>query len=433
MSDTDLRELERQTQRTPDDAGAWLALARAQARVGARDEALAGFYLAAALGGDLVETRAGLRALGAAASPWSHPDGDAGRSRCSPLRGPRRGEIVARAPLRDGASLIVLAEDGTITVAQPGGPLARFEGRTLSPLPTVELGPSRESWWPRAHAFPAAVAGGLVAVHDSHLHFLSRERIVSLELGEPARHLYDPIAVGDRVAILTEDRNRVDPRVSVRTLPNLEESGSFRIGSSWHVLAADSEVITVGEEGRTGERFVRLYDWTGSERGVASFDGLLTDLRLTGERLIGVAARAVEDPVQGVYGWEVSASDRRPAPLWKVRVETRGREPEVATTIDGGCRVLLSGERLRIAADGHVVWRAEGPPSIEPICDREGVLYCVEEGDPSLLRAFDPDGRELFHLSHAVHAFRPCAIDAWSRLIAVFTHDSLQGEIVAIA
>src|SRR5579883_881970 len=242
VSDTDLRELERQTQRTPDDAGAWLALARAQARVGARDEALAGFYLAAALGGDLVETRAGLRALGAAASPWSHPDGDAGRSRCSPLRGPRRGEIVARAPLRDGASLIVLAEDGTITVAQPGGPLARFEGRTLSPLPTVELGPSRESWWPRAHAFPAAVAGGLVAVHDSHLHFLSRERIVSLELGEPARHLYDPIAVGDRVAILTEDRNRVDPRVSVRTLPNLEESGSFRIGSSWHVLAADSEV-----------------------------------------------------------------------------------------------------------------------------------------------------------------------------------------------
>src|SRR5581483_9012708 len=120
------------------------ALARAQARVGARDEALAGFYRAAALGGDLVETRAGLRALGAAASPWSHPEGDAGRSRCSPLVGPRRGEIVARAPIRKAHS-VVFAEDGTVIVDQRDGSLARFDRRTLSPLPSIgqRAAPSR--------------------------------------------------------------------------------------------------------------------------------------------------------------------------------------------------------------------------------------------------------------------------------------------------
>ncbi len=426
MSDTDLRELERQTQRTPDDAGAWLALARAQARVGARDEALAGFYRAAALGGDLTETRAGLRALGAAASPWSHPDGDAGRSRCSPLVGPRRGEIVARAPL-GRATRVVVAGDGVVVVAQHDGSLSRFEGRSLSPLPAVGFA--------RATRVEGLAAGAdvVVATTDSSLYRVSGARAANVGLVGTDRRLSQPVVVGDRAAILVSELLGGASRVSVRTLPSLEEAHAFRTVESWLELAGDAELLLVPEEGRTGERFVRIHDWTGAERGVVGMEGLAVDVRLARDRILSVFARALVEPRSGVFGYEVAAWDRSGAALWTCTVETSGPEPHVAATGDGGCYVVSTDERLRIGPDGRVAWRHAGRHSRRAICDRDGVLYCVEEGEPHVLRAIDVEGRELFQVSHAVHAFEPCAIDAWNRLLAVFTHESLQGEIVAIA
>jgi len=427
MTDTDLRALERATQRAPDDGSAWLARALGAARVGAKEEALEAFYRAAALGADLVPVREGLRALGAPATPWGHEAGDSKRTRCSPLRGPRKGEIVARAPLPKENS-VVIAEDGTVLVGQSGGTIARFEGRTLAPLPDVQL----DGTW--AKVWPSAGAGLVVATtsgSDSGLYVVSGTKVRCVEVPGPEKKLAEPVIVGGRAVVVSEAD---ESTLSVHALDaDFERLARFAAGSFAQGVAADSERIVFLDASGRNYATLNVLTWSGARRlALPLADAPREEPVLDA---LGRVLLVTEQPGEGDTIHHVSALDVRGETPWRHTFRSHeAGEVSVVAAKDGAVYVATETELARIERDGALAWsddrwdRGRGA-----LCDRDGVFYgTLRDRERSALVAVAPDRTELFALERP--SLRPVAIDAWGRLLAVHRDEiPAKGELVAIA
>lgn len=437
MSDTDLRALERETQRAPDDASAWLARAQGAARVGARDEALDAFYRSAALGGALPAVREGLRALRAPPTPWGHEFGDSRRSRCSPLKGPRRGEIVARAPLPKESS-VVIAEDGTILVGQSGGTVARFDGRTLAPLRSVPI----DGTW--AKVWPSAGAGLVVATTngtDSSLYVLEGAPAETLkprfiEMTGPTRELATPVLEGERALVLAVADAAT---ISVHTLDaHFERTRRFDAGSYPIDAAADAERIVLCDASGRNYASLNVLSWSGAIRSATPLEFAPREapvIDALGRILVVTAAGSSGDGSLH----HLDALDEKGRTAWRATFLSHEEGfVRAAATPEGGTWLVTESELLRIETDGHVAWSDDAQTrGRSAIVDREGCFFGTVFEDwrrnTGALVAVAPDRTELFRLQTSKH-YRPVAIDAWGRLLAV--HDGATpalGELVAIA
>ncbi len=430
MSDTDLRALERATESSPDDPRAWLARAQGELRIGVRDDAVTAFYRAAALGGDLGAVREGLHALDMPATPWGHPFGDARRSRCSPLAGPRKGEIVARAPILQKEADLVLGEDGTILTGLPGG-LRRLEGRTFSRLSNVPIDGSWDTVTPAAgEGLVVATTGPSTVVGPSggdisELYVAVGERAYCIESRGPVRGGFDvPLIAAGSALILREGAPSI---ASVHAMtPRLEEQRRFDAGSHGAALTADSERIVFFDASGTHYVSLRALSWEGKPLLAFPFaNAPRTEpvIDALGRILVVTLESAPASPsmnelscvAEGKITWS-----------HKFFGDHEGFVT-IAATLDGGLWLATESHLERLDAQGRPVWADDyWNRSDELVADREGFVYsaAIDRDDPHL-EARAPDGTEIFRVSGP---FRPAAIDAFGRLLAVS-----KDEIVAIA
>jgi hypothetical protein len=422
MSDTDLRALERATESSPDDPRAWLARAQGALRVGVSEDAVSSFYRAAALGGDLAAVREGLHASRVPATPWGHPFGDARRSRCSPLAGPRKGEIVARAPILQKERNLVLGEDGTIVTGLPGG-LRRLEGRTFSRLSNVPI----EGTWEA----PMAAAGeGLLVVTTT-----GDQPSVATVAGDSLRYidvpglssdrsLEAPLVTGRHVLIVREGDRSIG---SIHGLSvSLEELRWFDAGGYGAALTADSERIIFFDASGTHYVSLRSLSWEGNPLLTFPFaDAPRTEPVLDAQgRILAVTMRGAPASRSMNQLWCVAEGDI----LWSHNFfgDHEGFVT-IATTRDGGLWLVTESHLERLDPGGRPVWADDHwNRSDELVADKDGFVYsaAIDRDDPHL-EARSPTGAELFRVSGP---FRPAAIDAFGRLLAVS-----KDEIVAIA
>ncbi len=444
MSDTDLRELERATQRAPDDGAAWLALAQAAARLGERDRAVEAFYRSAALGGSLPPVREGLRALGAPPTPWGHAHhGDTRRSCCSPLRGPRRGEIVARATLGKGWMTLVIAEDGTVLVGHPAGTLSRFEGRSLAPLSTMRLAPE-------GSVEPSAGAGIVLArVSGTRPSLFAIEETTGRRIDVPHEHAAEsrdapPALITERAVLVPSPREASSNFVSVhRSDAALGLINTFDIGREGPEVTTDGDRIVFADHEGQGDGRLCIFDMSGALRAtivLEAFPGGPPVIDGRGRILVRAWAGGLPDdpemPGMDVDCHAVLAFERDGRLAW--RVDARGIDDVVADTDlapsgDGGLWVKSTVELMRVDADGRVTWRDMDFEGAIDLVDREGCLYThtysgVE--NTGVLSAILPDRSLAFRMEG--ESCRPLAIDAWGRLLALRAERATR-ELVAIA
>jgi hypothetical protein len=419
VSDDDLRRLEREAALAPLEPRGWLAHAQAALRAGSSDAA-ASFYRAAALGGDLVETRRGLRALGAAPTPWGHPFGDSRRTRCSPLRGPRIGEVVARVALPFETWGLALAEAGTIHLCGDTRDGACLDGRTLRSLPAPALGGRNAE---------VVADEGLVVVRRNdavtvpELWVIREGQVETIGSPDEAEFASEPVIARDKLVVrrfregsraFCEVRPIDSPRVVFSVLENVPAYGA---------LAATNDGIVVAQHG-PGPR-LSFHGWTGEchERVVLPgwFEsGPVIDAR---GRTLAVVYEKEE--------WLLTAHEGTRL-VWK-HVSTR-RDPQrrgfaqVAATPDGGVWLKTESRLTRLEADRSVRWSGIGGYGA-PVADRDGVVYshCAPDDDERFLEPRAPDGTLVFSMAGD---YFPKAIDAWGRLLA--TNSSGHGEVVAI-
>lgn len=390
MSDQDLEDLRREVARAPDEAAARLRLGVALARAGLRDEAVEALFLARALGA--VEAGAHLRALGAPASPWAHALwGDGRRSLMAPVRGPRRGEVVARADvagLQTWPSIAIL-EDGTVVLS---GQLA-FDGRTLA----------------AKGAAPPPPPGGAVAFD-----------------GRAAR-----VVGTDRVEVRARDGSLV-----------AEGPLELPAGAGADALVFDGEELVVTFDGaRSRSEEERPYGllWlrldgrriVTTARSVGSLSGLSS--RVGGPALgpdgrvfvvtayvymFNLYSHGLTVWDRGQQAWTASPGDEES--------ELLGGQPPAFTAADrgGGCWVAVDGVLHRYGPDGALRWKQPASSAWWErglVVDREDVAYTADA-------AYSDAGEPLFRLDG-----RPLAIDGFGRLLAVRAEGHAAKELVAIA
>ena len=420
MSDADLRQLERDTERAPLEPRVWLAHAQAALRAGARDDAVASFHRAAALGGDLTETRRGLRALGAPPTPWGHPFGDSRRTRCSPLRGPRKGEVVARAKPSFGCWGFALAEDGTVhCCGDARGMGARLEGRTLASLPDL-VG---------ARSVEAAAGEGIVVLRRDDAPSVPELRVIregQVEtIGSPGEPEFanEPVIEGESLIVrrvredgsaFCEVRATSSPRVVKRVLEDIPFYSHLATSPEEIVVASMGDRPSLTSLSWTGERRERfpLAGWLESGPVIDALGRILTVVLENGEWLLAACEGRTES-------WRhVSARG------------TSGRRgfASIAATPDGGVWLKTEAKLTRLDRDGSVRWSGTGGWGV-PVADREGVVYSHQapNEDERSLEARAPDGSLIFSIPGNYY---PHAIDAWGRLLA--TDSAGHCEVIAV-
>lgn len=430
MSDAELAALRRRVELAPEDGELRLELAAALLRSGERDEALAALWRARASGA-LADAAAPLaRALEAPASPWAHSSGgDVATPGTSRLRGPRRGEIVARAPLEgaQGGALVLLG-DGTVVVRlfAPEERLLALEGRTLAPL----------GEWARLQGWRR----GLLALEEGGLAFAADGELVALPAAGARRSWPTPgfehpellagpggrlvLLEGRRLASLGPDREQeleleLPPSAAVQdaTLMGGQLAIAFqqeeRLELAWVDLHSPSPVLRVAGArlflGRRGKLVSQLVSAPG--------------------RLLLVTACHL--------GWEWSYTLHEVGPegeRWQRHageIEDLGGAPWLHPALGPGGDLWLAGlgQLARHDRGGNEVWSrpiAWGWWSVGLVLDREGAAYAAAPGG---LTAWGPDGAELFRVPGDL---RPCAIDARGRLLAVRADSRRLHELVAI-
>jgi hypothetical protein len=419
VTDRDLRELQRRADAAPEDGAARLDLARALARAGQRDDAVEACYRARLFGGDAELARELLRSLGAPCSPWSHSDGgDAANTRCAPVRGPRKGEVVASVVL-PSAGPVVIAEDGSVVVGQDGGVVWFLDGRTLAvreekDLPGCAMG--------RAELLEIAAGGD--------------GRIVVASAGKTVFEVNEK-----RVQLVHERADRA-PFLHPRFLPSGEEIDTSRIAldrSSAHAVApavGEGLIACAFTDDAEGDppRTVHV-------RLLERYDRVRASLQLDApsNRLISPVAIAIAS--QGrVYVLLTRVGSNVGGSVWQSElalisshgvVESRqligeGLHAQMAVGPPGHCWVLGFEALLRIARDGVLRLPREGGEWGGLLVDRYSVAYA---SSPSSLGAYDPDGHKLFELSSPS---TPVAIDALNRLLALRPVDA-GVELIAVA
>jgi hypothetical protein len=418
VTDRDLRELQRSADAAPEDGAARLDLARALARAGQRDDAVEACYRARLFGGDAELARELLRSLGAPCSPWSHRDGDAANTRCAPVRGARKGEVVASVVL-PSAGPVVITEDGSVVVGQDGGVVSFLDGRTLAvreeqDLPGCAMG--------RAELLEIAAGGD--------------GRIVVASAGKTV------FEVNEKRVQLVRERADAAPFLHPRFLPSGVMIDTSRVAldrSSAHAVApavAEGLIACAFTDGGDEDsRTVQL-------RLLERYDRVRASLQLDApsNRLISPVAIAIAS--QGhVYALLTHIGGNVGGSVWQSElalissdgvVESRrligeGLHVQMAVGHPELCWVLGFEALLRIARDGGVLRLPRvGGEWGGLLVDRNSVAYA---SSPSSLEAFDPDGHKLFELPSPS---TPVAIDALNRLLALRPVEA-GVEMIAIA
>jgi hypothetical protein len=420
--DLDLQELRRRVGADPADASSWLALALGLERCGSRSEAVETLYRARALGAFEKVCLEFLEALGARPSPWTHVTGDSERTFSAPVRGPRRGEVVARADPLAEIPEVVVDVDGSVLAAVAGevsqldlGLRARWTRRLASlsrTHPTVgrdgtffasgigtigmvlflardksERG--RELTGAPWEGVGLAGGNGVVAYHDP------RRGMVLLQLGLAFTLERDCLVEGDLFWLWALDAERI-------------------------VCAVDDTVVAFRTDTfeQTRERRVP----TGTRA-----DGLL--LAPGG---VTATSHLVRSSATHLTRW-VEMLDARGDYVWSRNLERQSAPVGFARSPDGTVHVVSGG--------GYFRFDGTGRPTKVPlertvagggvVVDREGVAYLVTRDASSLegLVAVAPDGATLWKIAEQL---KPVAIDSLGRLLAVRGTADAKVELVAI-
>lgn len=411
--DLDLQTLRRAAARDPDLPGPWLSLAAGLSRAGARDEALEAAWRAGALGAAREDVGTLTSSLGARPSPWPELDADAQASRRSPLRGPRRGEVVAGGP---GAPVFcALDADGAVLITSGGGTSVR-DGRSLE----------QREHLPGPHSACVTARGVLALVERAKsYHSLAHLRGGGPEWKDAGHYGYvrPTVDLAGRVHVrghvLSPD---LEPLLEHPDAPAHLRASTFQ----------DVSTVTVAPDLRSA------ITWRHYQNVVL---GLLDpEARLVAARVLYSGQRPVFDDAGRLLVVGPSTEGARPQPstlealgptgdvAWSTPVRRGGLGHHLALADAGACYFAWGDELVRVV-EGRVVWRYTAERVVaDPVVDREGVLYAgvIRDADKTWwLVAVGPDGQRLFALPGRA---TPIAIDAFGRLLA-----TLDASLVAIA
>jgi hypothetical protein len=424
VTDRDLRELQRRANAAPEDGAARLDLARAWARAGQRDDAVEACYRARLCGGDAELARELLRSLGAPCSPWSHSDGgDAANTRCAPVRGPRKGEVVASVVL-PSAGPVVIAEDGSVVVGQDGGVMSFLDGRTLAVRDEHDVPGTAMA---TAEDMSLGVGPG-----ERLLVQLERSTVFELNERRQIRCLREHGSAGPLLVTLAGDL--VDPGIAGPAL-----GVSLRMAVRGNSVAC--AFLYSDEDDPRLSVVVRLLDGMGREQASAHFPAALRrpvrvldapiPIALDKVGRAHITLGAVMDPGDaGATRFHSELLVLSPnATIERTRsIPLDSWESRYAVQPDGSSCALCRNGLLRFGPDAASI---ATPVPFESergvlITDRDSFAYASSS---SSLAAFDPDGHKLFELPSPS---TPVAIDGLNRLLAVRPVEA-GVELIAIA
>lgn len=394
--DQELEACRRTVAHAPEAPAAWLGLAASLNRAGERDEALEALYRAGALGAAAERVREVARGMGVRPSPWPEIDADCQGSRRSPLRGPRRGEVVARTP--GTPAFAVLDADGTLLHPHEG--ITLHAARTLAPLESI----------PDVHS--PTVTSRCTLVHGK-----LADRTTTLRPLRGAGPTWTGAkGRGDYVRPTEDPAGRVHVHGWVLS-PELAPLHAHPPGCEATSLSVTPDLRLAVVERAPGLWKSRLRLFDPEARPVAAFDLVQGHRPVCGD----------DGRVLTVLGEALTALGPDGAAAWAVPVRRGGLGFHLALAEGGACYFAWGQDLLRVEA-GRVAWRSAAERVVSHlVVDREGVLYAGTVRDPDGARrliARGPDGRLLFELpGRAV----PLLIDGFGRLLA-----RLDQELVAI-
>lgn len=417
--DLDLQELRRAAASEPESGTAWLALAHGLSRAGAAGDAVESYFRARALGADAKPCTVGLASLGARPSPWTHDAGDSQRSFSAPVRGPRRGEIVARegGPSRKRPPVVVVDADGSLVVAHENQ-VERL-GRWLArlPLPPATLAPEG------MRVVPAVSDAGVVCLAAGPGRtrlFFEREPGRGLELPGLPWEQGSPAVAGPRIVLgwfQVPD---------MKFLVDVFDGALARVGGvelpcrRWGAWAASEQGIAI-----VVDEWIRGLGLDGSVRFSRPAASWIDGLALSGERTVWSELRQSSRDVSTRW---VQALDAKGDYVWGKNVEGHEAPGRLAVSPDGTVHVASRDGLVRFASDGKELPR--GPrtlPGTGLVADREGVAFVEVEGEGEArgrlgLAAIAPDGARLWFVPETLH---PVALDGLGRLLALTDENAL--------
>jgi hypothetical protein len=418
--DLDLQTLRRAAALEPESASARLALGLGLARAGSRDDAVEALYRARVLGADAAAARAALRELGAPASPWTHVDGDAARTRSAPVSGPRKGEPVLRAR-GEVPRNVVIDEDGTVLGATSAR-LWRYGKKRLD-----EAG----RW-----GFPdqAGVVAPVVGLDGRVLALAQGDQLLRVTSADRSR--FEPGPLGDEKATLVAADSSglaVSLDVALATFTTaLAPRARFalpQISRGGFALRAGRAALVVQPNLGVGPVLLRLtvVGLDGNEHFGVDFAHWVTEPAFSRAGEVVIVAAESRDMMGPV---SVRRYDREGKLVSRCALDKVLIHGSVLALAPDGAAYLLHAHRLaRVEVGGKLSWQnADSQLDTDGglVLDRDGWAYAIgrHRGSGDGLVAVAPDGAVAFFVPDVT---RPLAIDAWGRLLA------LRGrELVAI-
>jgi hypothetical protein len=398
----DVRELARRTAAAPDDHAAWLALAQAQAKAKAIDDATVSYWRARATGADVSVCRDGLKALNADTSAWSSADCNSRCTRSALTVGPRASAVLARHRHMGPKTVPVITEDGTLIFCA-GGNETLLDGRTL------EVKQTRKAPTPECRGPVFGPRGLLLYIEKGGLHAstgnwstLLIERPDCVNVVSDHRGRIVLTAEGGRRIVVLSDELTVSAEFEVPTPATRMILRGFEI-----VVGTDSGLFAYDFAGSPRHQFPGLAKGPNDKLKLTGYlgDGHFRDLAYYEEG--NDHWSVVHDRLQGKLGWTVR--------LGAGELASYAESPDGTGVYvlwnDGDARSRL----LKIDKNGLVAWtvntRKRSPGSI--VLDKEGVVYLA--GEKGLL-GLAPSGRPVLELNEPGV---PVTLDAWGRLLLI--------------